>query len=72
MEKIVLMVGVMVLVLVVFTGLAFLLALPCMWLWNYLMPELFGLQEIGYLQAVAMLLLSRLLFGSYTNTSSKK
>ena len=32
-------------------------------LWNWLMPEIFGLGTITYLQALGLLLLSRLLFG---------
>jgi protein-S-isoprenylcysteine O-methyltransferase Ste14 len=32
-------------------------------LWNWLMPEIFGLRTITYLQAIGLLLLSRLLFG---------
>jgi hypothetical protein len=32
-------------------------------LWNRLMPEIFGLRAITYLQAIGLLLLSRLLFG---------
>jgi len=32
-------------------------------LWNWLMPEIFGLRAITYLQAIGLLLLSRLLFG---------
>ena len=32
-------------------------------LWNWLMPEIFGLGAITYLQAIGLLLLSRLLFG---------
>jgi hypothetical protein len=42
---------------VVFAGLAVML------LWNALMPELFGLPVINFLQAVGLLLLSRILFG---------
>ena len=34
-----------------------------MWLWNWLMPELFGLAEIGYWQAVGILVLAKMLFG---------
>lgn len=30
------------------------MALPVMWLWNYLMPGLFGLAEIGYWQALVL------------------
>jgi hypothetical protein len=32
-------------------------------LWNWLAPGVFGLKEIGYLQAVGMIVLARLLFG---------
>ena len=32
-------------------------------LWNRLMPDIFGLRTITYLQGVGLLLLSRLLFG---------
>ena len=35
------------------------------WLWNYLMPDLFGMRTITYLQAFAMVLLARLLFGAF-------
>ena len=41
-----------------------LLALPavCMWLWNWLMPEIFGLQNIGYWQAAGLMALSSCFF----------
>ena len=35
------------------------------WLWNWLMPVLFGLKEITYWQAFAMVLLAKLLFGAF-------
>ena len=35
-----------------------------MWLWNYLVPGLFHLSMVTFWQAVALALLSRLLFGS--------
>jgi hypothetical protein len=34
-------------------------------LWNWLLPELFGIREIGYLQAMGVLLLSKILFGGF-------
>jgi hypothetical protein len=35
-------------------------------LWNWLMPELFlGAREIGYLQAMGILVLSKILFGGF-------
>jgi hypothetical protein len=32
-------------------------------LWNWLMPEVFGLKAITYLQSIVLLLLARVLFG---------
>ena len=34
-----------------------------MWLWNWLMPSLFGLKTIGYWQALGLVVLSRIFFG---------
>jgi hypothetical protein len=34
-----------------------------MMLWNWLMPTLFGWQQISYWQAAAILILSKILFG---------
>ena len=58
--------GVIVLALLI----AIVLGFPTMWLWNYLMPDLFGLQDITIWQAFAMNMLSSLLFKA--NVSSKK
>jgi len=38
-------------------------AVAVMLLWNALLPQIFALPQISYLQAVGMLILSRLLFG---------
>jgi hypothetical protein len=38
-------------------GLLFLFGFVVMLLWNWLMPELFGLKRIGYWQAWGLLLL---------------
>lgn len=45
-------------------------ALPTMWLWNWLMPEIFGLTKITFWQALGLNALCAILFKS-TNTSSK-
>lgn len=50
--------------------LSLVFALPLMWLWNWLMPEIFGLMEIGIWQSLGLLLLSSLLFGNYTSNNS--
>lgn len=49
---------------------AMLIGFPTMWLWNWIMPELFGLPLIGFWKAVGINLLSAILFGK-TNYSSK-
>lgn len=42
-----------------------LFAVAVTFLWNRLMPELFGLPEVTYLQALGLLLLARLLVGGW-------
>ena len=44
------------------TALALVLGLFVQLLWNWLMPELFGLAEVTYWQAVGLLVLAHLLF----------
>ncbi len=44
-------------------ALAFVLGLTVQLLWNWLMPEIFGLGRITILQAIGLLVLTRLLFG---------
>lgn len=36
-----------------------------MLLWNNLIPDIFGLQPLSYLQALGLFLLSRILFGNF-------
>lgn len=46
-------------------------AVPLHFLWNWLMPELFGLKSIGYWQAWGLFWLCGLLFKSSSLSSSK-
>ncbi|HZX11664.1 MAG TPA: hypothetical protein VFG01_12030 [Acidobacteriota bacterium] len=46
-------------------GFALVFGLLVMWLWNWLMPALFGLGEITYWQAFGILLLAKLFFGGF-------
>ncbi|MBN1224198.1 MAG: hypothetical protein JXB23_13205 [Candidatus Aminicenantes bacterium] len=46
-------------------GFALVFGLVVKWLWNWLMPALFGLGTISYLQAFGIVLLAKLLFGSF-------
>jgi uncharacterized membrane protein len=38
--------------------------------WNYLMPDLLGLKSITFLQSVALVILTRLLVGSFSGRNS--
>lgn len=49
-----------------------LLALPVMLLWNWLMPEIFGLMTINFFQALGLAILSCLLFGGWTSAANTK
>jgi hypothetical protein len=51
-------------------GLVFLFGWILMLLWNWLMPDIFGLKRIGYWQAWGLLLLSCILFGRVGGSSS--
>lgn len=41
---------------------AVLMAFPTMWLWNWLMPEIFDLPQIGFWRALGLNLLCGILF----------
>ncbi len=45
-----------------------LLAFPVMWIWNYVMPDIFGLPQITVWQALWGGILMRLLFGTGNNS----
>lgn len=47
-----------------FSGL--IVAFPVMWLWNFTLPSIFHLPEIGYWQAFALYYLCGLLFKGIT------
>lgn len=46
-------------------GFAFIFGYFVMMLWNWLMPELFGLATITFWQAAGIVLLARLIFGGF-------
>lgn len=60
--------------LLVFIGMlivvALLFALPTMWLWNWLMPHLFNLKQIGFWEALGLVALTRFLFPSISSSKS--
>jgi len=64
------MVGLALIFVVIFAALSLLGAIPTYFLWNWLMPVLFGLKTITFWQAWGLLYLAALLFKS-TSYSSK-
>ena len=54
-------------ILLVF-GFSLLLSLPTMWLWNWIMPIVFGLKTITWMQARGVSILSSILFKGHTTS----
>lgn len=52
-------------------ALGILLSFPCMWLWNGLLPDLFGFKTITWLQAWGLMVLSGMMFKSPSSSSKK-
>ncbi len=50
-------------------GLSLLMAVPTMLLWDWLMPELFGLKEVTLFQAWGLNFLCGMLFKSHSSSS---
>lgn len=57
-------IGMVVVICIAVPGLLALCGMVTMWLWNALMPAIFKLPEIGFWQAVGILILSQILFKS--------
>jgi hypothetical protein len=47
------------------------LGFPAMWLWNWLMPEIFGLKTITFWQAIGLQVLAYIIFPTQKSSSSK-
>jgi hypothetical protein len=54
------------LALIAIIVIALLVSLPVMLLWNWLMPELFNLKQITWMQALGLTLLCGFLFPRYS------
>ena len=52
-------------ILVMVTLAATLFSFVVMWLWNRLMPSLFGLHVLSFWQALGLLILSKILFSGF-------
>jgi hypothetical protein len=57
--------GLVILGLIAASALAILFGLLVQWLWNALMPDIFGLPHIGYWQAVGLAVLAHIFFGGH-------
>ncbi|MFN8207454.1 MAG: hypothetical protein U0T82_08605 [Bacteroidales bacterium] len=55
--------GWVILGIAAFTAFAFLLGTLIVYLWNWLMPLLFGIKTITFWQAIGLLVLARIIFG---------
>jgi hypothetical protein len=53
-------------------GLIGLCGYVLMSLWNWLMPDLFGLRTLGFWQALGLLLLSKILFGGWRGGDGRR
>lgn len=59
------------LVIIIAFVIAIIMGFPMMWLWNTLMPSIFGLTKITFWQGVGLNLLSGLLFGKISYKENK-
>jgi len=64
--------GIIIFGIIAIVGLAILFGFIIMWLWNWLMPEIFDLPVICYWQAVGLFILLKILLGGCGGSSSKK
>lgn len=66
--------GMIIFGIIAIGGLAILFGFVIMWLWNWLMPALFGLPFLTYWQGVGLFILAKLLFGGIGggNSNSSK
>ncbi len=62
--------GLVVLGIITAAVLAIVFGLLIQWLWNELMPPIFGLPEVSYWQAVGLVVLAHILFGHHNHTHS--
>ncbi len=57
--------GIIIFGAIAITCFAILFGFVVMWLWNWLMPDIFGLTTISYWQAVGLFILAKIIFGGF-------
>ena len=60
-------IGIVVLGIIGAVALAILFGYIVMWLWNWLLPGLFGFKTITFWQGVGIVVLARIIFGSFNH-----
>jgi hypothetical protein len=63
-------IGLVILGLLAIVGLSLLMAYPTMWLWNWLIPDIFNLTTITFSQALGLNVLTGIFFKSTSYNSS--
>ncbi len=58
--------------LLIAAAMALLFGLVLMWLWNWLMPEIFGLPAISFWQAWGLVVLSHILFKTFPHHDHRR
>jgi len=71
-EKLVFGIGAGVLFIATLSIVSIIAAIPVYYLWNWLMPELFAIKAITFLQAWGVNLLAGVLFKSNSSSKSNK
>ena len=71
MERFLTVLTTLIYVMVVVCFIALAIGAPTMWLWNAIMPTIFGLTKITFWQAVGINLLCSILFGHISTGSDK-
>lgn len=60
------------LIAVAWAIIAIVIGFPIKWLWNWIMPNLFGLPEISFWMALGIALLISILFGGVVKVKTNK
>lgn len=71
METVLKILGLIMLGVLLVIVIALLFTFPTLWLWNWLMPPLFGLTKITFWQALGINILAGMLFKSSNTNFSK-
>ena len=71
-KKIGAIIGMAFLGIIFAAGMGLLFGFVVMWLWNWLMPSIFGLGEITFWQAWGLVVLTHILFKSHAHHAHEK